>query len=225
MPPKKKPVKKPRQKQKQKQIVKTNVKVSVQSQGGSGGGGTPSFIPAAFSNRDGESSRLLSLVEQLSSSRARTLAEQPVRISAPIQAVPYTEPAYNPGNDAATINSVFNAPINTDKPRVMGGDDNYDIFSQIPESRRQYPGESDEAYASRMQEVDFKLAAKRGRERGREKAMREKARLASLPTDEAMVFEGSGGAADYFQLSGDDAVSPPVVRKKGGSKKKTAEDQ
>ena len=220
MPPKKKPVKKPRQKQKQKQIVKTNVKVSVQSQGGSGGGGTPSFIPAAFSNRDGESSRLLSLVEQLSSSRARTLAEQPVRISAPIQAVPYTEPAYNPGNDAATINSVFNAPINTEKPRVFGGDDNYDI-SQIPESRRQYRGESDEAYADRMQGVDFRLEVRRARE----KAQREKARLASLPTAEAMVFEGSGGAADYFQLSGDDAVSPPVVRKKGGSKKKTAEDQ
>jgi hypothetical protein len=220
MPPKKKPVKKPRQKQKQKQIVKTNVKVSVQSQGGSGGGGTPSFIPSSFTNRDGESSRLLSLVEQLSSSRARTLAEQPVRISAPIQAIPYNEPAYNPGNDAATINSVFNAPINTEKPRVFGGDDNYDI-SDIPESRRQYRGESDEAYASRMQDVDFKLAAKRGRE----KAMREKARLAGLPTAEAMVFEGSGGAADFFPLEEEASPRPPAEKKKGGGKKKTPEDQ
>lgn len=213
MPPKKKPVKKPRQKQKQKQIVKTNVKVSVQSQGGSGGGGTPSFIPPSFTNRDGESSRLLSLVEQLSSSRSRTLAEQPVRISAPIQAVPYNEPAYNPGNDAATINSVFNAPINTDKPRVMGGTD------EVPESRRQYLGESDEAYAARMQVVDQRLAAKRERE----KAIREQARMATLPTAQAMPFEGGGGAADYFQISEGEAAAP-IVRKKGGAKKKTADE-
>jgi hypothetical protein len=219
MPPKKKPVKKPRQKQKQKQIVKTNVKVSVQSQGGSGGGGTPSFIPAAFSSNPGENSRLLSLVEQLSSNRARTLAEQPMRITAPIQAIPYNEPAYNPGNDAQTIDSVFNAPINTEKPRVFGGDDNYDI-SQIPESRRQYRGESDEAYADRMQGVDFRLAAKSARE----KAQRERARLATLPSAEAMVFEGSGGAADFFNLEGE-AASPPVPKKKGGGKKKGPEDQ
>lgn len=220
MPPKKKPVKKPRQKQKQKQIVKTNVKVSVQSQGGSGGGGTPSFIPPAFSSNPGENSRLLSLVEQLSSSRARTLAEQPVRISAPIQAIPYNEPAYNPGNDAQTIDSVFNAPINTEKPRVFGGDDNYDI-SDIPESRRQYRGESDEAYADRMQGVDFKLRIKSSRE----KAQREKARLASLPTAEAMVFEGSGGASDFFNLEEPASPMPPAEKKKGGAKKKGAEDQ
>jgi hypothetical protein len=220
MPPKKKPVKKPRQKQKQKQIVKTNVKVSVQSQGGSGGGGTPSFIPAAFSSNPGENSRLLSLVEQLSSSRARTLAEQPVRIAAPIQAIPYDEPAYNPGNDAQTINSVFNAPINTEKPRVFGGDDNYDI-SQIPESRRQYRGESDEAYADRMEGVDFKLRIKSARE----KAQREQARLAALPSAEAMPFEGSGGAADYFNLEEPASPRPPAEKKKGGGKKKGAEDQ
>lgn len=220
MPPKKKPVKKPRQKQKQKQIVKTNVKVSVQSQGGSGGGGTPSFIPPSFTNRDGESSRLLSLVEQLSSSRARTLAEQPVRIAAPIQAIPYNEPAYNPGNDAATINGVFNAPINTEKPRVFGGDDNYN-YMEVPEYRRQYRGESDEAFADRLQGIEFRQSVKKSRE----KAQREQARLAGLPSAEAMPFEGSGGAADYFNLEEPASPRPPAEKKKGGGKKKGAEDQ
>lgn len=117
--PQKKSKAKPKQKQRQKQIVKTNVKVSVQSQGGSGAGGAPSFIPQAFSDR-GENVRLVSLVEQLARS-GRSLVDEPVRIKAPIRPLPIEEPAYNPGNDESTVRGVFNAPINTKKPVVMGG--------------------------------------------------------------------------------------------------------
>ena len=118
--PQKKAKAKPKQKQRQKQIVKTNVKVSVQSQGGSGAGAAPSFIPQAFSDRGGENVRLVNLVEQLARS-GRSRVEEPIRIKAPIRSAPIEEPAYNPANDEEVVRGVFNAPINTDKPVIMGG--------------------------------------------------------------------------------------------------------
>lgn len=108
---KKKPLK---QKQKQKQIVKTNVKVNVQASGGSGGGGSggsapaPSYVPQAFRDTSGENPRLVSLVEQI-------VARVP-RLSVAAEA-----PIYNPANDVASVNAVFNAPINTDEPVEVGG--------------------------------------------------------------------------------------------------------
>lgn len=104
--------KKPKQKQKQKQTVKQNVKVTVQSSGGSGGGGTgspfPQSVPQPFTDRSGENVRLQNLVEQI----ARN-------VSAPVMAgnqMPirqdYRAPRYNPSNDAATLNDVYNDPIN-----------------------------------------------------------------------------------------------------------------
>lgn len=118
--PQKKSKAKPKQKQRQKQIVKTNVKVSVQSQGGSGAGAAPSFIPQAFSDRGGENVRLVNLVEQLARS-GRSLVEEPIRIKAPIRSTPMENPEYNPANDETTVRGVFNAPINTNIPVVMGG--------------------------------------------------------------------------------------------------------
>lgn len=118
--PQKKAKAKPKQKQRQKQIVKTNVKVSVQSQGGSGAGAAPSFIPQAFSDRAGENVRLVNLVEQLARS-GRSRVEEPIRIKAAIRPSPVEEPVYNPANDETTVRGVFNAPINTDNPVIMGG--------------------------------------------------------------------------------------------------------
>jgi len=105
---KKKPLK---QKQKQKQIVKTNVRVNVQSSGGSGGGGSsgaPSYIPQMFRDTSGENPRLVSLVEQIV---ARV----------PRQAAAAQAPMYNPANDAASVNAVFNAPIDLNVPEEVGG--------------------------------------------------------------------------------------------------------
>lgn len=109
---KKKPLK---QKQKQKQIVKTNVKVNVQASGGSGGGGSggsapaPSYVPQAFRDTSGENPRLISLVEQIVARVPR------LSVAAP------SAPEYNPANDVASVNAVFNAPINTDVPVELGG--------------------------------------------------------------------------------------------------------
>lgn len=108
---KKKPLK---QKQKQKQIVKTNVKVNVQSSGGGGGGGSggsapaPSYVPQMFRDTSGENPRLVSLVEQIV---ARV----------PRQSFAAEAPVYNPANDAASVNAIYNAPINTDIPEEVGG--------------------------------------------------------------------------------------------------------
>lgn len=105
---KKKKKKAQKQKQKQKQIVKTNVRVNVQSSGGSGGGGTPSFIPQMFRDTSGENQRLVSLVEKIV---ARV----------PRQAAAAEAPVYNPANDAAAVNAVFNAPIDLNVPEEVGG--------------------------------------------------------------------------------------------------------
>lgn len=104
--------KKPKQKQKQKQTVKQNVKVSVQSSGGSGGGGSgspfPQSVPQPFTDRSGENVRLQNLVEQI----ARNI-KVPVMESNDLP-IPtkYPAPRYNRENDAATLNDVYNDPIN-----------------------------------------------------------------------------------------------------------------
>jgi len=107
MPPKKvkKPKQKPKQKQKQKQIVKQNVKVNVQSSGGSGGGGTPSYIPQQYTD-----TRQLGLLDEIS----KAIRSMPVSSRAPAL---YSN---TPANDSATVNAVFSAPINVNKPIELG---------------------------------------------------------------------------------------------------------
>jgi len=108
---KKKKKKAQKQKQKQKQIVKTNVKVNVQSSGGSGGGGTPSYIPQIFRDTSGENQRLVSLVEQIAARVPRRIYPAPL----PAENLP------NPYNDPATVDAVFNAPLNSNVPEEVGG--------------------------------------------------------------------------------------------------------
>lgn len=113
--------KKPKQKQKQKQIVKQNVKVTVQSSGGSGGGGSsmPQSVPQPFMDRNGENVRLHNLVEQIArkvSAPAYDNTLLPIRSKLPAQ-------RYNPANDAATLNDVYNDPIfNTDGFTAVNGE-------------------------------------------------------------------------------------------------------
>lgn len=125
--------KKPKQKQKQKQTVKQNVKVTVQSSGGSGGGGSsmPQSVPNPFMDRNGENVRLHNLVEQI----AR-------KISAPVMAtdqMPIRQerlaPRYNPANDAATLNDVYNDPINnTSGFTAINGEK----IETVPKARKVY---------------------------------------------------------------------------------------
>jgi len=107
MPPKKvkKQKQKPKQKQKQKQTVKQNVKVTVQSSGGSGGGGMPSYIPQQYSDN-----RTIGLLDEIS----KAIRSMPVSSRAPAL---YSN---TPANDSATVNNVFRAPINTNKPVELG---------------------------------------------------------------------------------------------------------
>ena len=109
MPPKKskKPKPKPKQKQKQKQIVKQNVKVNVQSSGGSGGGGTqsPNYPQSS------ENVYMLNALGQIAESLKR-------QASIPVA----REFLSTPANDASTVQAVFNAPINTNKPVQLGLD-------------------------------------------------------------------------------------------------------
>ena len=115
--------KKLKQKQKQKQVVKQNVKVTVQSSGGSGGGG--SSVPSRFTDTSGENVRLQGLIEQLS---------RRIPMSVPVSSAP----AYNPLNDADTLKSVFEAPIDYDKPIELGNISSAklskEIFSRMPPS-------------------------------------------------------------------------------------------
>lgn len=120
MPPKriKKPKQKPKQKQKQKQIVKQNVKVTVQSSGGSGGGGSPSYIPQQYTD-----TRQLGLLDEIARSVRRAPEVAPVAAAVPGRTNPRSLPeenAPNPANDAATVNAVFNSPINLNKPEELG---------------------------------------------------------------------------------------------------------
>ena len=104
--------KKLKQKQKQKQVVKQNVKVNVQSSGGSGGGGSgspfPQSVPQPFTDKSGENVKLQSLLEQISKKISEPVIvndQMPIRHD-------YRAPRYNPANDAATLNDVYNDPIN-----------------------------------------------------------------------------------------------------------------
>ena len=107
--PKAKP--KPKQKQKQKQNVKQIVKVNVQSTGGGGSGGA-SAIPPSFSNRTGENVALLNIIDQLKQS-IRPPIQPPAQIPTRTQGQP--EIPYDPVNDSATVNDVFNAPNNNNE--------------------------------------------------------------------------------------------------------------
>ena len=123
MPPKriKKPKQKPKQKQKQKQIVKQNVKVTVQSSGGSGGGGSPSYIPQQYTD-----TRQLGLLDEIARSVRRAPEVAPVAAPVRARTNPRSFPEENvpnPANDAATVNAVFNAPINLNKPEELGLND------------------------------------------------------------------------------------------------------
>lgn len=127
--------KKPKQKQKQKQIVKQNVKVTVQSSGGSGGGGSgspfPQSVPQPFTDRNGENVKLQNLVEQI----ARNVSA-PVMVSnlMPIRQE-YRAPRYNSANDAATLNDVYNDPINnTSGFTAVNGDK----IETVPKARKVY---------------------------------------------------------------------------------------
>lgn len=122
MPPKRKPVKKPKQKQKQKQVVKQSVRVNVQSSGGSGGGGSSGQLPMQFRDTSGENQRLMSLVEQIARSRApiQQSIPDPVMVPVPVRVPAPVAERYNPGNDELTVKDVFNAPINTNEPMILG---------------------------------------------------------------------------------------------------------
>ena len=122
MAPKRKPVKKPKQKQKQKQVVKQSVRVNVQSSGGSGAGGTSGPLPMQFRDTSGENQRLMSLVEQIARSRApiQQAVADPVMVPIPVRVPEPVAERYNPANDEALVDNVFNAPINTKKPVELG---------------------------------------------------------------------------------------------------------
>jgi len=189
--PQKKAKAKPKQKQRQKQIVKTNVKVSVQSQGGSGAGAAPSFIPQAFSDRGGENVRLVSLVEQLARS-GRSLVEEPIRIKAPIRPTPMENPEYNPANDMATVRGVFNAPINTNKPVVMGG-----VGVGEGESAVGFSESESGAFIESRKERINRLARER---RERQRILAEKGRVfLGQPVIEAEGVELVGSAKPFFE--------------------------
>ena len=125
--------KKPKQKQKQKQIVKQNVKVTVQSSGGSGGGGTgspfPQSVPQPFTDKSGENVRLQNLIQQISRKvRAPVMESNDLPIP-----TNYPAPRYNSSNDSATLNDVFNDPINnTSGFTAINGDK----IETIPKARK-----------------------------------------------------------------------------------------
>ena len=161
MPPKriKKPKQKPKQKQKQKQIVKQNVKVTVQSSGGSGGGGTPSYIPQQYTD-----TRQLGLLDEIARSVRRAPEVAPVAAPVRGRTNPRSLPeenAPNPANDATTVNGVFNAPINLNKPEELGLNNERPITRKKTKPKKIQPEESEispsEAYIQR--EAGYETAA------------------------------------------------------------------
>jgi hypothetical protein len=128
----KKPKQKPKQKQKQKQIVKQNVKVTVQSSGGSGGGGTPSYLPQQYTD-----TRTLGLLDEIS----KAIRSMPASSRAPAL---YQN---TPANDVATVNAVFSAPINTNKPVELGLNNERPIARKKPK-KVQAPVSSSESEVS-----------------------------------------------------------------------------
>lgn len=149
MPPKKKPMKKPVKKMKQKQSVKQSVRVNVQSSGGSGGGGSSGPLPMQFRDSSGENQRLVSLVEQIA--RSRPPVQVPVQV--PVSIAEKT----NPENDEATINAVFNAPLNTNKPVEIGPSNERPIArkrTKIPISEKMTEAEA--GYVTASSEEEYK---------------------------------------------------------------------
>lgn len=201
MAPKRKPIKKPKQKQKQKQVVKQSVRVNVQSSGGSGAGGTSGPLPMQFRDTSGENQRLLSLVEQIARSRApiQQAVPNPMRVPSIIAE------AYNPENDEATVNGIFNAPINTNKPRQMGPASESEGETII---RR---GRSD-AEKQRRRELD---AARRA---AREEEIREQT-LRDVPYIPYAIGTGSMGEEGFSMGGAMGGGGGAMSKKPGGSAK------
>ena len=201
MAPKRKPIKKPKQKQKQKQVVKQSVRVNVQSSGGSGAGGTSGPLPMQFRDTSGENQRLVSLVEQIARSRAPIQQAVPN----PMRAPSIIAEAYNPENDEATVNGIFNAPINTNKPRQMGPPSESEGETNI---RR---GRSD-AEKERRRELD---AARRA---AREEKIRQEA-LRDVPYIPYAIGTGSMGEQGFSMGGAMGGGGGEMSKKTGGSAK------
>jgi hypothetical protein len=205
MAPKRKPIKKPKQKQKQKQVVKQSVRVNVQSSGGSGAGGTSGPLPMQFRDTSGENQRLVSLVEQIARSRApiQQAVPNPMRVPSIIAE------AYNPENDEATLNGIFNAPINTNKPRQMGPASESEGETIIRRGRS-------ENEKQRRREVD---AARRA---AREEEIREQAReqaLRDVPYIPYAIGTGSMGEEGFSMGGAMGGGGGAMSKKPGGSAK------
>ena len=201
MAPKRKPIKKPKQKQKQKQVVKQSVRVNVQSSGGSGAGGTSGPLPMQFRDTSGENQRLMSLVEQIARSRApiQEAVQNPMRVPSIIAE------AYNPENDEATVNGIFNAPINTNKPRQMGPPSESEGETIVRRSRS-------EADKQRRRELD---AARRA---AREEQIREEA-LRDVPYIPYAIGTGSMGEEGFSMGGAMGGGGGAMSKKTGGSTK------
>jgi hypothetical protein len=200
MPPKRKPVKKPKQKQKQKQVVKQSVRVNVQSSGGSGAGGTSGPLPMQFRDTSGENQRLMSLVEQIARSRApiQQAIPDPVRIAVPVRVPEAVAERYNPANDEATVNDVFNAPINTNKPSQLGPASESEGEAVVRRRRT-------EAEKQRRRELDA------ARKAAREEQIRQQA-ISEAPWIIGMG-EGMGGDEETIRFA------TPMPKKSGGASK------
>jgi len=201
MAPKRKPIKKPKQKQKQKQVVKQSVRVNVQSSGGSGAGGTSGPLPMQFRDTSGENQRLMSLVEQIARSRApiQEAVQNPMRVPSIIAE------AYNPENDEATVNGIFNAPINTNKPRQMGPPSESEGETIVRRGRS-------EADKQRRRELD---AARRA---AREEQIREEA-LRDVPYIPYAIGTGSMGEEGFSMGGAMGGGGGAMSKKTGGSTK------
>lgn len=210
MPPKRKPVKKPKQKQKQKQVVKQSVRVNVQSSGGSGGGGSSGQLPMQFRDTSGENQRLMSLVEQIARSRAplQQAIADPMRIAVPVRVPEVIAERYNPANDEATLNGVFNAPINTNKPIQVGPVSESEGEAIVRRGRS-------EAEKQRRRELDAARRAAR-EEEIRQQAIRDAPYIIGMDNMSGEGFGMGGG------MRGDEETirfGTPMPKKSGGASK------
>ena len=204
MAPKRKPVKKPKQKQKQKQVVKQSVRVNVQSSGGSGGGGSSGQLPMQFRDTSGENQRLMSLVEQIARNRnpRQEAIPDPVRVPLQVDVPAPVAERYNPRNDELTVKDIFNAPINTNEPMILGPFSESE--GEVAVRRRRT-----EAEKQRRRELDAARAARR-EEEIRQQALRE----AATPVAVVVSEMGGEGETTRFPVPS----GKPSSKKSGGMK-------